>query len=122
MMNEQIDISLIIPVYNVEKYLRRTLESVENQTFKNFEVIIVNDGSTDGSLEIIQEFVNKHDNFILVDQENSGVGMARNAGIKVSRGIYIAFLDSDDFLEPNYLKKLYFAAIKTGSDIVCCNF
>ena len=106
MMNEQIDISLIIPVYNVEKYLRRTLESVENQTFKNFEVIIVNDGSTDGSLEIIQEFVNKHDNFILVDQENSGVGMARNAGIRVSRGIYIAFLDSDDFLEPNYLKKL----------------
>ena len=121
-MNEQIDISLIIPVYNVEKYLRRTLESVENQTFKNFEVIIVNDGSTDKSLEIIQEFVNKNNNFILVNQENSGVGAARNAGIKISRGIYIAFLDSDDFLEPNYLEKLYSAAIKTGSDIVCCNF
>lgn len=109
-------------MYNVEKYIRRTLESVVSQTFKNFEVVIVNDGSTDGSLKIIEEFVNKYENFILVDQKNSGVGVARNSGVKHSSGRYIAFLDSDDFLEPNYLKKLYCAAIKTGADIVCCNF
>lgn len=119
---QNVDISLIIPVYNVEKYIRRTLESVENQTFKNFEVIIVNDGSTDGSLKIIEEFVNRNENFILIDQENKGVGAARNIGVKNSKGMYIAFLDSDDFLEPNYLKKLYSVAIKSGSDIVCCNF
>ena len=121
-MSEEVDISLIIPVYNVEKYLERTLKSVENQTFKNFEVVIVNDGSTDRSMEIIEKFMNRNSNFVLVDQENAGVGAARNAGIKISRGMYIAFLDSDDFLEPEYLEKLYFTAIKTGSDIVCCNF
>lgn len=119
---QNIDISLIIPVYNVEKYLRRTLESVEHQTFSNFEVVIVNDGSTDGSLQIIHEFVNRNKNFILVDQENRGVGAARNSGIKHCSGMYVAFLDADDFLEPNYLEKLYSVAIKTGSEIVCCNF
>ena len=119
---QNVDISIVIPAYNVEKYIRRTLESVENQTFKNFEVIIVNDGSTDGTLKIIEEFVNRNDNFFLINQENKGVGEARNIGIKNSNGMYIAFLDSDDFLEPSYLQKLYNVAIKSGSDIVCCNF
>lgn len=122
MEKNNIDISLIIPVYNVEKYLRRALISVENQTFKNFEVIIVNDGSTDNSMKIIEEFVNKNKNFFVISQENKGLGEARNIGLRHSRGQYIAFLDSDDFLEPNYLEKLYLTAIKTCSDIVCCNF
>ena len=120
-MKDQIDISLVIPVYNVEKYLRKTLESVELQSFENFEVIIVNDGSTDGSMSIIEEFVNRNSNFTLIDQENRGVSEARNSGIRICKGLYIAFLDSDDILEPNYLEKLYKAAIKTGADIVCCN-
>ncbi|MDR1240775.1 MAG: glycosyltransferase [Oscillospiraceae bacterium] len=115
-------ISLIIPVYNVEKYLRRTLVSVENQTFKDIEVIIVNDGSTDGSSKIIGEFAEKNSNFIVLNQKNKGLSQARNAGLKVSSGDYVAFLDSDDFLEPDYLKKLYSTALKNSADIVCCNF
>ena len=122
MDSEKIDISLIVPVYNVEKYLKRALTSVENQTFKNFEVIIVNDGSTDGSLEIISEFVDRNKNFTLINQENKGLGEARNVGIRHAKGRYVAFLDSDDFLEPEYLEKLYLSAIKTCADIVCCNF
>lgn len=121
-MENNIAVSLVIPVYNVEKYLRRCLTSVENQTFKNFEAVIVNDGSTDGSLEIIQEFLDRNKNFKLVNQSNKGLGEARNVGIKNSCGRYIAFLDSDDFLEPKYLEKLYLSAIKTCADIVCCNF
>ena len=103
LMKSDVDISLIIPVYNVESYLERCLSSVENQTFENFEVIIVNDGSTDGSLQIIQKFLNRNVNFKLIDQENKGLGEARNVGIKNSCGRYVAFLDSDDFLEPRYL-------------------
>ena len=121
-MKSDVDISLIVPVYNVENYLERCLLSVENQTFENFEVIIVNDGSTDGSLRVIQRFLNRNMNFKLIDQENKGLGEARNVGIKNSCGRYVAFLDSDDFLEPNYLEKLYLSAIRTCADIVCCNF
>ncbi|MCL2311643.1 MAG: glycosyltransferase [Firmicutes bacterium] len=121
-MQKQLAISLVIPVYNVEKYLQRALESVENQTFKNFEAIIVNDGSTDNSLEIIKKFIKRNTNFILIDQKNKGLSGARNKGIKASSGRYIAFMDSDDFIEPTYLNDMYLAAIKSGSDIVCCNF
>ncbi|MDR1364095.1 MAG: glycosyltransferase [Oscillospiraceae bacterium] len=119
---KKITISLIIPVYNVQDYLERSLNSVEKQTFKDFEAIIVNDGSTDNSLEIIKKFVARNKNFFLINQENKGLSEARNAGIEKSSGNYIAFLDSDDFLEPNYLKVFYSTALKTGADIVCCNF
>jgi glycosyltransferase involved in cell wall biosynthesis len=119
---KKLPISLIIPVYNVEKYLYRAFVSVENQTFKNFEVIIVNDGSTDGSKKIIKKFAEKNSNFYVINQENKGLGEARNTGIKASCGSFMAFMDSDDFLEPKYLEKLYKCALKTGADIVCCNF
>ncbi|MDR2073876.1 MAG: glycosyltransferase [Oscillospiraceae bacterium] len=121
-MNDEPDVSLIIPVYNVEKYLRKALVSVENQTFKDFKVIIVNDGSTDGSYDIIEEFTSRNSNFLVINQPNRGVGAARNAGIKASRSKYISFMDSDDFLEPDFLKKMYVTALKYDSDIVCCNF
>lgn len=115
-------ISLIIPVYNVEKYLRKAFESVQSQTFKDFEVIIINDGSTDNSLKIILEFCKKNKNFVLINQENSGPAAARNTALKVSKGEYIAFMDSDDYLEPNFLECLYEAAKKNEADMVCCNF
>ena len=115
-------ISLIIPVYNVEKYLRKALESVENQTFKDFEAIIINDGSTDNSLKIILEFCQKNKNFVLINQKNSGPADARNAALKVSKGEYIAFMDSDDYIEPSFLECLYEAARKNEADMVCCNF
>lgn len=111
-----------MPVYNVEKYLSKALESVQNQTFKNFELIIVNDGSTDGSVKIIEKFCSKNKNFKLVNQENQGPSAARNNGIKESTGEYIGFMDSDDYLEPEFLELLYKAATENDADIACCNF
>ena len=115
-------ISLIIPVYNVEKFLRTTLGSVFAQTFKDFEVIIVNDGSTDSSFEIIKEYDEKHDNMVVINQENQGQGIARNNALKVAKGEYVAFLDSDDFLEPDFLEELYKTATENDADISCCSF
>lgn len=115
-------ISLIIPVYNVEKYLVKALESVENQTFKNFETIIVDDGSTDNSVEIAEKFCRKNKNFILIKQENQGPAAARNTALSLCKGDYIGFMDSDDYLEPQYLELLYNAAVENDADISCCNF
>lgn len=115
-------ISLVMPVYNVEKFLNKALVSVENQTFKDFEMIIVDDGSNDKSYEIAEEFCNRNPNFKLIKQENSGPAAARNTGVSHCRGEYIAFMDSDDYLEKNFLEELYSLAKKTGADITCCNF
>ena len=109
MGNNKIKISLIIPVYNVEKYLFKALSSVENQSFdkSNLEVIIIDDGSRDSSVDIIKEFCERNINFKFLSQENSGPAIARNTALKIAQGEYIAFLDSDDYLEKNYLEKLY---------------
>lgn len=115
-------ISLVMPVYNVEKFLNKALTSVENQTFTDFEMIIVDDGSNDKSCEIAEEFCNKNSNFKLIKQENSGPAAARNTGVSHCKGQYIAFMDSDDYLEKNFLEELYNLAQKTGADITCCNF
>lgn len=115
-------ISVIVPVYNSEKYLNEALASLEKQTFKNFEVIIVNDGSTDGSYNIIKKFTNKYSNVKVVNQKNMGQGCAKNTGIKHAKGKYITFLDSDDFLSPDFLGTLYKLISKNDADIACCNF
>ncbi|MDQ5983294.1 MAG: putative glycosyltransferase EpsH [Eubacteriales bacterium SKADARSKE-1] len=115
-------ISLIVPVYNSEEYLKFALESVVNQTFKDFEVIIVNDGSTDSSPEIIKEFCSKYDNFHFINQENQGQGLARNAGMKIAKGEYIAFLDSDDYLAPSFFEDLYKMITESNADISYCNY
>ncbi len=98
------EISLIIPVYNVEKYLRRCLDSVVNQTYKDFECILIDDGSTDMSGQICDEYADKDNRFIVIHQENGGVSSARNAGLDIAKGRYIAFCDSDDELLFNYLE------------------
>lgn len=113
-------VSIIIPVYNVEGFLERCLESVKNQTYKDTEVIIVNDGSTDSSPEIIERFVAENPNFKSFTIENSGQGGARNFGIEKAGGEYIAFLDSDDYIAPNCIELLADAAKKENSDIVIC--
>lgn len=116
-----VKISVIMPVYNAELYLRETLESVKNQTFKNFELIAVNDGSTDSSEKILLEYTNIC-NIKIINQNNSGVSRARNVGISKSIGAYICFLDADDILSPNYLQSLYDCIYNNDADMAFCNY
>lgn len=113
-------ISVIIPVYNVEKYINTCLESVRQQTYKNFEVIIVNDGSTDQSSKIIDDYLKKYDlnNYILLNKENGGLCSARNCGLTHASGEWIFFLDSDDWLENNALSTLVECLEQNPSDLV----
>lgn len=105
-MQKQPKIAIIIPVYNTSKYLKKCLDSVINQTYKNYDVIIVNDGSTDNSLEIIKNYINKNSNITLINQKNMGLSSARNNAIKKVNSDYFLFLDSDDYLDLNALKIL----------------
>ena len=98
--------SILIPVYNVEKYLRKCLDSILEQKIGNYEVILVNDGSTDSSKSICEEYVNKDNRFKLINQKNRGLLIARRTALKVASGEYILFLDSDDFWEPNLLSEV----------------
>lgn len=122
LQNNDIKISLIIPVYNVEKYLSEMLDSIYNQNFSEFEVIIVNDGSTDKSEEIILEYCKKYNNIIYLKQNNLGVSEARNLAIKKIQGKYCLFLDSDDYMEKNMLEKLYNKIEKNNADVAICGF
>lgn len=111
-------ISVIIPIYNVEKYLKQCLNSVINQTLKDIEIICINDGSTDNSLKILKEYSNDTRIFI-IDKENEGVSVARNIGIDKSIGTYLCFLDADDWLEPHILENSLNKIIKQQADIIC---
>jgi len=113
-------VSVIIPVYNLELYLRRCLDSVVCQTLKDIEIICVNDGSTDGSPAILREYEGTDSRVRVADQENSGPGLARNTGIRMARGEYIGFVDGDDRVEPEMYEKMYSAAKKNDSDMQVC--
>lgn len=115
-------ISVIVPVYNVEKYLRRCLDSLVNQTLSDYEVILVNDGSTDSSQEIIDEYVSKYPIIKAYKKENGGMSSARNMALDYASGEYIAFVDSDDYVEVFFLEKLYEKAKNTESDVVICDY
>ena len=117
-----IKVSVIVPVYNVEKYLRQCLDSLVNQTLKDIEIICINDGTKDNSVEIINEYVKKCPNIILINQENQGLGMARNNAMKHAKGDYIAFVDSDDWVDTDMYEVLYNKAIETDADIVECDY
>lgn len=112
-------ISVIIPVFNTEPYLANCLASIHGQTFTNFEAIVVDDGSTDGSASIARTVAEKDSRFRIVTQENRGLSEARNAGIEVAQGDWITFVDSDDMLAPNFLQALFDAIMATGADIAC---
>ena len=114
-------LSVIVPVYNVEKYLDKCLNSLANQTFKEMEVIIVNDGSLDNSEEIIDKYVKKYDNFTSYKKKNGGLSSARNYGIKYASGEYIAFLDSDDYVTYDMYEKMYEKAKSNNFDMVVCD-
>lgn len=115
-------ISIIIPVYNVEKYLRECLDSVCAQTFTDWECICVDDGSTDCSLAILDEYKAKDSRFHVIRREHSNAGACRNAGLDVAKGQYLSFLDSDDVFAPNMLELLSKALDNTGADIATCNY
>lgn len=111
--------SIIIPVYNVAKYLSQCLDSVIKQTLKDIEIICIDDGSTDGSLEILEQYEQKDKRIQVLVQENSGQGSARNKGLKLAKGKYIQFLDSDDFLEPNCCKRMFDIMEDKQTDVGC---
>ena len=113
-------LSVIIPVYNVESYLRECLDSVISQSLNNIEIICIDDGSTDNSLLILEEYAAKDNRIKIISKENGGQASARNLGIKEARGRYIAFVDSDDFIKHDMFEKLYSRAIRNNLDLVMC--
>lgn len=115
-------ISVIVPVYKVEKYLPNTLDSIFWQNFKNWECILVDDGSPDNCGEICEDFARKDSRFKVIHKENGGLSSARNAGLKIARGDYIAFIDSDDWVEPDYLGKLLQLIKREKADVAQCGF
>ena len=115
-------ISIIVPIYNSEKYLRDCLLSIQNQTFDDFEVLLINDGSSDRSGSIAEEFAKADKRFKYFNFERGGVANTRNHGLETANGKYIGFVDSDDTVEKDYLYELYNAAEKTNSDISSCNY
>ena len=115
-------ISVIVPVYNTEKYLEKCLDSLATQTLRDIEIIIVNDGSPDNSQKIIEKFTKKYDNMKSFVKENGGLSSARNYGLTKAQGEYISFIDSDDYIKKNMLEKMYTKAQKDKSDIVTCDF
>ena len=115
-------ISIIVPVYNAEKYLQKCLDSILEQTYQNLEIIIVNDGSTDNSGQICHEYEQKDSRIIYMEKENGGVSDTRNTGLDRMTGSYVTFVDSDDWLEPNYVQFLYEKLIEHQADIVVGNY
>ena len=115
-------ISVIVPIYNSEKYLKRCISSIVNQTYNNLEIILVDDGSTDKSASICDEYANKDLRVIVIHKENGGLSSARNAGLKAASGELIGFVDSDDYIEETMYEKLKENMDKYGSDISVCQF
>lgn len=109
--------SIIIPVYNVEQYLRACLDSVLAQTFSDWETVCVNDGSTDGSLSVLEEYEKKDHRLRIISQPNGGLSAARNTGLAAAQGDYVVFVDSDDWVEPSMLSRL--AEVINGTDMTC---
>ena len=115
-------ISIVIPIYNVEKYLSNCIESITNQSFQNYEMILVNDGSKDSSLEICYKYKKNNNKIKIVNKENGGLSSARNAGIKIAKGKYIVFIDPDDEIDKNYFNTLYTIAEENNCDFVVGNY
>ena len=115
-------ISVIVPVYNVEKYIKRCVDSILNQSYKNFELILIDDGSTDSSASICDEYAERYDNIKTIHKSNEGVSSARNFGLKQACGEYIAFIDSDDWIEADMAQECYAFANKQRTDILTMDY
>ena len=121
-MSQEIFVSIIVPVYDVEEYLVECIESILAQTWKHFEIILVDDGSTDSSGKMCDEYAEKYNCIFVIHKKNGGLSSARNAGIDVARGNYLAFIDSDDVVHPDYLRELVKIVEKENADLVACDF
>lgn len=122
-MMTQVKISIVVPCYNVEKYLPRCLDSLLNQTMKEIEIICINDGSPDRSIDVLHDYKKRYPKkIIIIDKSNEGIWKARLDGISQAQGDYIGFVDGDDFVDPEFCQELYNCAIKKSSDIVVCGF
>lgn len=119
-MNELV--SIIVPIYNVEKYLEKCIESIIKQSYKNLEIILVNDGSTDKSKEICNRYKNQDKRILLINKKNNGVSAARNAGLDIAKGKYIAFVDSDDYLESHMIESMLRNINTTCCDMAICGY
>ena len=115
-------VSVIIPVYNVEEYLKECLDSVINQTYKNLEIILINDGATDSSPKICEKYQQKDKRIVLISQKNKGLGAARNAGMDIAKGEYITFVDSDDFIDERMVELLLEACLKNKLSLAISDF
>ena len=115
-------VSVIIPIYNVEKYLQRCIESICNQSYQNTEIILVDDGSTDQSLKLCNEFANKDNRILLIHKANGGLSDARNVGMEHAHGKYIMFVDSDDYVHKDMIKEMYKKITSDASDMVICGY
>ena len=122
MENNNTKISIILSVYNVEKYLNECLDSILNQTFKDFELICINDSSTDNSLNILNEYAEKDSRVKIITQPNGGLSSTRNSGMQNASGDYLLFLDSDDYFETTFAQKLYNKAVENDADIVVTSY
>lgn len=114
-------ISVIVPIYNIEKYIEKCIASISSQTYKNLEIILIDDGSTDSSGSICDTLAKNDPRIKVIHKKNGGLSDARNAGLEVAEGEYFSFIDGDDFITPDTLEKLYNAAVSTDSEISVCN-
>ncbi len=117
-----VKVSIVVPVYNVEKYLKDCLDSLINQTLKEIEIICINDGSKDNSLLILEDYALRDSRIKVINKENEGQSIARNIGIEIATGEYLGFVDSDDWVDLEYFEKLYNSAKKHDCDIACAGF
>lgn len=115
-------VSVIVPIYNAASYLNQCIESIINQSYKNLEILLIDDGSTDTSLKTCQEFMEKDSRIKIFQYKNQGIGATRNLGIDIASGDYIIFVDADDYIESDCIMNLYDTLIKTQSDIAIGNF
>lgn len=120
-MKNNFNISVIIPVYRVENYIEKCIQSLLDQTYKNFEAIIIDDGSPDDSIKIAKRIVTDDPRFVFLEKVNGGQGSARNLGIDYARGEYLAFIDSDDYIDPLFLESLYQKIVADDADIAVCD-
>lgn len=119
---KEIKLSFIIPVYNAGEYIEKCIESIINQTYKNFEVILVDDGSKDNSYELISRYASKFNKIVAITQENGGPSKARNRGIELATGDYLAFVDADDYLDDSFAKRMIEKTYTGKSDLVVCSY